>query len=228
MKSKIATGIISFLIVLSPLEIFADQPPSWCEFSTYSVDSSFRADIFMTTQDTLKSAWQNDWAIRICNNLNDSSIWTSKFYNDGYGAGTLSKDGKIYVYGNWWLEMDYKNQFIIYKPDTIIRYSGQDFGLEESYYKHTVSHKIWMEKYYLSPDFLTDTTKLIIETLDSKKIELDLNNYKIHVSKIELSKEEIEQIEYVKKMGLWTVLVIGLGIVILAIRAINQGKNKSA
>jgi len=226
MNRLILIRIVFILSFFAPTEIFADEPPCWCEFSIYSVDSLFRADIRMVNQDTTIAAWENDWTIKVYDISTDSHIWTSVFYNDGYGAGILSNDGEIYVYGNWWLTMDFDNQIVIYTRDTIIQYSGHDLGLIESDYPNTVSHKIWMEDYYFLPDCQTDSTKLIIETLDSKKIELDINSSKIKVSNIELSKEQIKQLKFVKKLGLWTIILIGFGIILLTIR--NFKKNKKA
>ncbi|NMM50826.1 hypothetical protein [Marinigracilibium pacificum] len=219
------TRILFILLVLAPNDILADEPPCWCEFSIYSFDSLYRADIIMANHDTSVAAWENDWIINVFDTSIDSIIWSSKFYNDGYGAGILSNDGKIYVYGNSWLIMDYKNQLVIYTADTIFQYSGRDLGLIESDYPNTVSHKIWIEDYYLYPNYQTDSTRVIIATLDSKKIELNIYSGEIRISKIKQSKEMIEQLVNVKRFGLWTIIIIGLGIILITIR---NFKNKRA
>ncbi len=139
-------------------------------------------------------------------------------YIQPYIGGILSKDGKIFAYGSWRLNMHCKNQFNIYKSDTVFRYSGRDLGLVESDYPSTESHKIWMNNYYFSTDYKTDITKLIIETLDSKKIELDLNNCKTSVSINELSMDQVKNIGTIK------LTIIGLGIRLLTIRRV---KNKN-
>jgi len=192
----------------------------------YSSDSLFRADIEMIPRDSSSKEWENEWIINVYESESDSNIWTSIFYHDGYGGGELSDDGGVYACANWWLYMEYQHLVAIYTPDTVYSYSGNDFGLNEAFYPNTVSHKIWMEKYYLNPANNSDSTLLIIETLDSKRIEIDFKQTKISTSKISLSKKELQDLKLIKQLALWTTIVIGIGVLLFTFLMIHFRKKQ--
>lgn len=203
--------------MISPI-VYGDEPPCWCEFTILSENKEFRADIEFLKSDSLKKPWERNWEVKVYEiNPDTSLIWVSKFLNDGYGAGILSNDGQLYTYVNYWLQMDYPNQIIIYSKDEIIRLSGKDLGLDPSSYRHTVSHQIWMKDYYLTPDYQTDTTSLIVETLDSKKIDLNLK-HKIVKSSVLRYPELIKQNNLLKKTGYAILIFLCIGIILIIIR----------
>ena len=209
--------IFSILILLLICECaFADEPPCWCEFSIPSGNNQYLAKIEFNKTDSIKKPWERDWIISVYETKFDTvQIWVSKFLHDGYGGGDLSDDGQVYFYVNSWFYMNNQNQIIIYTKENIINLSLQNFGLDSSKYPHTASHQLWIKDCNLIPNLLTDTTKLEIVTLDSKKIEIALNDQKISVSNFIPATNE-DNI-YLKKLGWGLLVFIGIGIALLTI-----------
>jgi len=171
MKKK----ILLFFLVLSN-GISADEPPCWCEFSIKSDNNLFRAEIEFVKKDSLLKPWRRDWTIKVYeNNVKSKLKWSSIFHQDGYGGGTLSNDGKIYIYVNDWLDMNIPpNQVVIYMNNNTIRYSGKDLNLNPNNFSHTESHQIWMKNYKLIPNKLSDSTILKINTNNDREIIINL------------------------------------------------------
>ncbi|WP_281615340.1 hypothetical protein [Flammeovirga sp. SubArs3] len=208
---------ILFFILFSHLT-FADEPPCWCEFSIKSNNGVYQADIEFEKSDSLKEPWERRWTIKVYDmKLDTSLIWSSKFFQDGYGGGVLSNDGQIYVYLNDWLDMkEPPNQVVIYTPQKTLRFSGKDLGLNPDNYSHTVSHKIWIDEYELIPNRLSDSTNLRIKTDDLKEILINVKSSKIENSIA--NPEFVEENNILKKYGIGILIFIGLGILLITLK----------
>ena len=196
----------------------ADEPPCWCELSIKSNNGLFRADIKFDTADSLKEPWERKWTITVFKIYPDTNLsWSSEFYNDGYGGGTLSDDGQIYVYINFWLDMeDPPNQVAIYTKEKTTKFSGEALRLIAKNYSHTESHQTWVDEYSLTPNFLTDSTFLKIKTEDFKEIKINLNSSEIENS-IAIP-QFLEENVLLKKYGIGILVFIGIGIVLIVIK----------
>ena len=196
----------------------ADEPPCWCEFSIKSENGLYRADIEFEKADSLKEPWERKWTINVFELQSDSNLnWSSEFYHDGYGGGTLSNDGQIYVYINFWLDMEEPpNQVVIYTKKNVIKLSGKDLKLNGENYAHTVSHQIWIDEYELTPNYLSDSTYLKIKTEDFKEIRIDLKSGEIQNSMV--TPQFFEENNMLKKYGIGILVFIGLGILLIVIK----------
>jgi hypothetical protein len=196
----------------------ADEPPCWCEFSIKSDNGLFRADIEFDTADSLKEPWERKWTINVFKIKPDTNLrWSSEFYHDGYGGGTLSNDGEIYVYINFWLNMEEPpNQVVIYTKKKTSKFSGKDLKLKAENYSHTVSHQIWLDEYSLSPNFHSDSTLLKIKTENFKEIKIDLKSGEIENSIA--PPQFLEENNMLKKYGIGILAFIGIGIVLIVIK----------
>ncbi|UII20533.1 hypothetical protein [Fulvivirga ligni] len=196
----------------------ADEPPCWCEFSIKSDNGLYRADIEFDKADSLKEPWDRRWTINIFELKPDSNLnWSSEFYHDGYGGGILSNDGQVYVYINFWLDMEEPpNQVVIYTKKNIRKLSGKDLKLIADNYSHTVSHQIWIDEYELIPNYLSDSTYLKIKTEDSKEIRIDLKSGEIENSIT--TPQFLKENNRLKKYGIGILLFIGIGIVLIVIK----------
>ena len=208
------------ILLISSSTVYGDGPPCWCDFTVFSANKLFKADIEHAKADSLKEPWEREWSIRVYKNAPDTLLlWQSDFFSYGYSEGKLSNDGQLFVYVNYWLRMETDNQLVIHSQKGIKRLSGKDLELDSAEYPQTASHQIWMDKYYLFPDHSTDTTKLIIETLDAKKIELDLTDYTVNSTM--LHPQFIEENEYLKIIGLAVLIILGIGIAFILIKKQN-------
>ncbi len=205
-----------FIFFIFVNNVYSDEPPDWGEFTIHSENHNFKADIEYSKGDSLKKPWDRTWKIRVYALKPETSIiWEQDFFHDGYGDGILSNDGKAYVYVDYWLRMK-SDQVEIYLQDSILRLSGEDLTLVPSNYQHTVSHQIWVENYYLVPNQITDSTKLIFETLDSKRLELSLKDLSIKSSI--LHPEFIQQNKTLKKYGIGVLFFLAIGIILILVK----------
>ncbi len=202
--------------------VFADEPPCWCEFSIQSKNTFFRADIGFNMADSLLDPWEREWTIKVYEIKSDTVLlWSSKFYHDGYGGGILSDDGGIYVYVNDWLDMkEPPNQVVIYTQQKTLRYSGKHLGLVPSNYPNTASHKIWVDEYFLTANYFSDSTCLKIETKDFKEITIKLSSGEIDSStQAPKLPEEANSLRY---YGFGLLVFIGLGVVLIVVKGKKQ------
>ncbi len=199
--------LLTISIIINYLSARADEPPYWGEFSTFSNDSMYRADITFRKQDSLLKPGIRDWKIQVYKLKPDTiEMWKTKFNHDGYGGGILTDDGLRYVYVNDWLTIDYKNQIILYSADTIFMYSGKDLGIDTYEYPHTESHQEWLKKYY----FDQDSSNLVLNTLDLKQISINFITGKIKSTAFKPGSKEMEQFYRLKKYAYGSLAFIGV------------------
>jgi len=201
--------ILLFFLVLN-YGIYADEPPCWCEFSIKSDNNLFRAEIEFVKKDSLLKPWRRDWTIKVYENNSKSKLkWSSIFHQDGYGGGSLSNDGEIYIYVNDWLDMKVPpNQVVIYMNNRTIRYSGEDLKLNPNNFPHTASHQIWMKNYELIPNKLSDSTVLKINSYNDREIVINLKTTVFN----DLNKKPdfTNEINFLIRISVYLLLFIGL------------------
>ncbi len=208
---------ILLALILSCFQVKADLPPCWLEYSIYSLDSAYRADITFPKEDSIKTPSEKRWQIKVFDSKSNNAKWESSFLHGGYGGGILSNDGKLYVNAEFFMNSELSILVTIQTEDTTIYYSADDFNLLIDDLPCSSSNILWRKDFYLEPEVYTDSTLLCIETLNSKRIVIQVSNGRIQITEKEPSKEKLNNIIRVKILSLSTVILIGFGIFLLTL-----------
>lgn len=172
---------VSAAVLLFPLFLSADSPPSWSEFSTFSKGKKYRADVKPVSNE--KNPRNRKWKLSVFDSGKKKLVWTSDFeYRFGYPGGILSPDGKSFVMTEVW-----------YYPDLVLvdiyregkkldtgHLAGKSFGIPQDSLVKTSSHFLWFQqnKHYR---FETKDGRdfFVLMPFDGKERWIDLSNAKI-------------------------------------------------
>lgn len=215
-RLRVIKIIFISVLLINCLYLKADEPPSYCEASIFSKDSTFRADIRHENADTNEKPWKWDWILYVYQTKPETTyLWSSKLYYDGYSQGLLSDDGRLFAYVNYWYYPENSYQAIVYTQDSIYNYSSEYLQIEDSLCVETVSHLIWLEEYYFSPNYLTDSTLLILRTIYDKLIQVEIKTGNIQIMPY-IPDKSLGKV--FKAIGLGVILLIAIYLIILAFR----------
>ena len=203
-------SILIFLFCIA-LQLKADEFPTWANFTIYSIDSSFKANIVSTERNPSIKPSDNNWKLFVYQLKPETLlVWSSDYFPDGYCEGKLSNDGQIFVYIND------TNQAFIYTQDTVITFCAKDFDLKSSNYNS--SHKNWLKDYFLDPNYLSNNTILIIKTLDKKCIKINIKNGKCKIGKDVDSNTFKKEFRALKTLTYMILAAVGFGIFVFFYR----------
>ena len=159
--------VLLLSIIINYFFCYGDESPSWEPYKKISENGKYFCWIDFNDNDTAKYEWKRKWILKVYNK--DSVLFWQKKYNSfGYSDGMLSNDGRKFIYVEYWYYSDYAVVQITSKENPDIYIKGSEFNIPEKYLIETVSHKLWLNDYFLSDN------ELIILTLNRKVWVIDI------------------------------------------------------
>lgn len=162
-------------IVVLSCSAWADQPPSWSEFSVKSENAQFEASVSVLGRKNKSQPWSNKFRIQVRaaqNNGPARMIWERPYDHDGYPGGILSNDGMYFVYVEFWYRHT-RPAVRIYSKGASCSFTGAQLGLTEDSLRKTVSHRLWLNG---EPEFVElqgRSVAVVVPTVQGqKRIEL--------------------------------------------------------
>ncbi|HMV80709.1 MAG TPA: hypothetical protein PK453_11690 [Leptospiraceae bacterium] len=140
-----AAGFLAILLI--PVLLYADSPPSWSEFSVFSKGKKYRADVKSVSNE--KNPRDRKWKLSVFDSGKKKPLWSSDFdFRFGYPGGILSADGKTFIMTEVWYHSD-SVLVDIYREGKKLdtdHLTGKSFQISQEYLKRTASHFLWFEE----------------------------------------------------------------------------------
>lgn len=157
-------SIILLNYLLLTISLFADEPPGWFEFCKTSDNGLFKAEVYSLDEEP---NYNSDWFYKVIDEQG-KIVHQGSYNHDGYYSTLLTNNGKYFLYINNWFD---KNGLIyIYSKDGLKVFTNKEIKINSIQLIPTVSHKVWLERYYIESD---NTLVLDLYIGFKKKINLE-------------------------------------------------------
>jgi hypothetical protein len=163
--------LFAFAIAGLSCSAWADQPPSWKEFSVKSENSKFEASVSVLGQGNKSKPWENRFRIQVRTTRSNGSprvIWERPYEYDGYGGGILSNDGAYFVYVDYWYRHT-GSAVRIYSHGASCSFTGEQLHVKEDSLEKTVSHRLWLNGEPKFVELRGKSVAVLVPTVQGKK-----------------------------------------------------------
>jgi hypothetical protein len=131
----------------------------------------------MNEKDFRKEKHEARWILTIYkDSVSDSTVfWTTDYEFDGYDAGEISNDGKVFAYVDDWYYENFNIVKIYNQGKKVADFIGKDFNIPPKKLQKTISHYLWKRNINNSLyfEYTNQDVTLVIHTIDNKIHKID-------------------------------------------------------
>lgn len=160
MKSR--KRILSMALSLFSFPLLADEPPAWPEYTVCGDYQRYCARVERIGDEDAE-AWNATYRLVMMDMRTPSPkkvLWEQDYNHPGYDGGLVTREGKHFIYVEYWYRDD-TPAVSIHSKDGVITINGNEFGVSSADRERTASHELWlnwdgtMAPYEVSAEFLT-------------------------------------------------------------------------